>query len=164
MYCFKASGLRISRIKLYMIDETSSVEDSTNSGKNKVLLTDSGHQEARDFVSLAKTNLFPRGPQNTVIFCPNKEVWNTSCEYFLVRSAMNSWGPDNANFILSPITGHPLDPGGTFAFDFWKMKKKRNRDTTTITNASIYVNMLMTSSLSIARFRYQLYSAARGLL
>ncbi|KAL8110901.1 hypothetical protein AgCh_026601 [Apium graveolens] len=52
---------------------------------------------------------------------------------------MNSRGPDNANLMLSPITGHPLEPGGTFVFDFSKIKKRRNRDATIITNDNVYV-------------------------
>ena len=68
------------------------------------------------FFSLVNRNLFPEAPQNTAMFSPNIEVLKRYRKYLLILSLMNISGVlVKANSNVSPMTGHPVLPGGNLA-------------------------------------------------
>nr|GMD51136.1 hypothetical protein Iba_chr11aCG19340 [Ipomoea batatas] len=79
--------------------------------------TDCGHHVVRRVFSLVNKNLFAAAPQNTATFSPSIDVLKTSNEYFFILSDMYFSGPDNIMSMLSPTTGQPVEPGGTFGFE-----------------------------------------------
>lgn len=83
------------------------------------LSTEAGHQAWTSLFSLVNKNLLPAAPQKTAVGSPKREVLKTLEEYLVIRSNMNFSGwpfhPEERNSRLSPMTGHPVLPGGALS-------------------------------------------------